>query len=69
MRMATDNEGLPSNKLMAAGDPILHRQAFWDTLAIADEGLAVQAAAIVHPPPVTAFGFGEDEELLVDELV
>ena len=54
---------------MAAGDPISCRQAFWDALTIADEGLAIQAARIVRSPPVTMqrFNFSEEGEL-VDEL-
>ena len=51
--MNTDYEGISSHDLMAAGDMISCRQAFWDALTITDEGLAMQAAAIVRPPPVT----------------
>ena len=65
--MATVNEGLLPDKLLAASDPILYRQAFWDALAIADEGLAVQAAMFVRPPPVTAFDFDESDDLLGEE--
>ena len=67
--MDTDNEGLSSDNLMTAGDPISCRQAFWDALVIADEGLAIQATKIVRPPPVTVqtFNFSEEGEL-IDEL-
>ena len=65
--MATVNEGLLPDKLLAAGDPISCRQVFWDALAIADEGLAVQAAMLVRPPPVTAFDFDESDNLLGEE--
>ena len=64
--MDTDNEGLSSDNLMMAGDPISRRQTFWDALAIAGEGLAIQAAEIVRPPPVTVqtFDFSEEGELI-----
>ena len=67
--MDTDNEGLSSDDLMTAGDPISCRQAFWDALAIADEGLVIQAVNIVCPLPVTVQTFDFSEEGgLVDEL-
>ena len=64
--MDTDNEGLSSDDLMTAGDPISCRQAFRDALAVADDGLAIQAAEIVRPPPMTVqtCDFSEEGELI-----
>ena len=68
--MVTATEGLSADELPAASDPISLRQHVWDALAIADEGLAVEAANRVRPPAVAmdTFDFEDVDDVDAREV-
>ena len=63
--LTSGDEGFNAHWAENPSDPISLRQHFWDALAVADEGLAAEAAARVRPPEVSVQSFDFDD---VDEF-
>ena len=59
-----NNEGLSTDELLAAGDPMSCKDIFWDALVANNEELAVRAGQTISVPNVVqqTFNFDEDEE-------